>query len=319
MTALIGYRNVLANSIREFFAKSDYLEIETPILVNTPGTEVHLDYFETTWVDSARRSHRLFLRSSPEIALKKQLSKQRPKIFELARCFRNHGEHSDWHRPEFTMLEWYEVNASFDGFMAQTEELINYCYDGLSNSVNDRDLLKPPKTFEKISVYEAFRDFANLKLLDNDYDLAQKAKESGCQSIKLHDDFETAFFKVLFDKVEPALANLGFCFLYDYPPSMAALAKIQNGRAKRFELYINGVEVCNAFFEEMNAHENYLRLLQANINRLGIGKPDIPVDSNFLDSLKSEKKSACGNALGFERLLALLLRCKTIADVSAGV
>ena len=307
MTALVQ-RQKLKAALREFFADLDYQEVETPLLVPMPGTEVHLGYFKTQWVDHSLKSHRLYLRSSPELHLKKLLSQGMERIFEFALCFRNEGEYSSWHRPEFTMLEWYQKGVSFAGFMQQTEDLIRHCQQSLNSS------LPLPQSFHKVTVAEAFANWVGFELVDNDPELAKKAIDKGCQSVRDDDDFETAFFKILLDHVEPELTKLGAVFFYDYPASQAALAEVEVGVAKRFELYLNGVELCNAFLELSDWQSNLSRLQQANQRRQQLNK-DVPeIDEEFIESMKSPIGLCCGNALGFDRLLALLMGFENMAS-----
>ena len=166
-------------------------------MVRAPGTEQHLDYFETSWKDIHSKDHTLFLRSSPEIHLKRVMSRGIDKVFHLAKCFRNFGELSDWHHPEFMMLEWYEASCGYEDFMEQTIELVR----GAFGLFGKREL----KEVEKISVFEAFEKFVGIELVDEDKDLAKKARAMGNLSCREDDDFETAFFKLMLDYVEPAL------------------------------------------------------------------------------------------------------------------
>src|SRR5690606_39035699 len=124
------------------------------------------------------------------------------RVFQLAKCFRNQGEIGPWHHPEFTMLEWYEVDLGFDAAMAQTETLVQTVAAALPSAK------KLPGAFKRISVKEAFLQFAKIELNDNDPGLAGAARNQGVLSVRADDDFETAFFKVLLEKVEPALARM---------------------------------------------------------------------------------------------------------------
>ena len=115
--------------------------------------------------------------------------------------------------------------------------------------------------------------------------------------------------------MEPALSRLQAVTLYDYPASQAALAKIENGAAKRFEFYINGIELCNAFLEELNPEENKKRILEANKKRRILNLKVPPVDYEFIDALNYKSYETCGNALGLDRWLALLLEKQAISDI----
>jgi lysyl-tRNA synthetase class 2 len=292
-------------SIETFFAKRDYLPVDTPILVKAPGTEVHLDYFATNWLDYQNRQHQLYLRSSPEIHLKQALATGIPRLYHLGKCFRNGGECSPWHHPEFTMLEWYESGITFEAFMDQTELLIQTVHQDLRARYPELIRNELP-SITRLSVTEAFHRFAGLALIDQDAQLGTKAKAAGLVSPQPEDDFATAFFKVLIEKIEPELKNQGGVFLYDYPPSQAALALINHGQAKRFELYLDGIEMCNAFEELIDPTENRQRLEVSNQARQQTGRKPIPPDEDFLAALGRGLPKCCGNALGFDRLLSYL-------------
>ncbi|MBP6218279.1 MAG: EF-P lysine aminoacylase GenX [Oligoflexales bacterium] len=299
-------RNALTRSFRCFFEERSYEEIVTPIVVHCPGTETYLDYFETHWLDQRKNKHSMWLRSSPELHMKKALAFGLPAIFQLAPCFRNGGELGPWHNPEFTMLEWYKVGLSFHEMIQETQDLLHYSF----NAMKDYGLKTPlvlPSKFDLITVTEAFKEFADLDLWDGDSEFAKKARGKGFLSVREDDDFETAYFKVLIDAVEPALTKLGACVLYDYPPSQAALARMENGAAKRFEIYIRGIELCNGFDELLHVEENRKRVQETNEKRRLLGKAVTGEDESFYEALSKGIPPCSGNALGFDRWLCILL------------
>ncbi|NRA66604.1 MAG: hypothetical protein HRU19_19100 [Pseudobacteriovorax sp.] len=306
-------RNTLKKAMRDFFEKRGYTEVETPILVRTPGTETYLDYFSTEWADHQERQHTRYLRSSPELHLKQYLGQGFDKIFELAPCFRNGGEYSEWHNPEFMMLEYYETDISFESFITLTWDLIRHCQSALANE--GLSVIHLQDDLKKFKVADVFAEATGIELIDQDPLLAQKAVEKGYPSCKLSDDFETTFFKLMLDYVEPLLAKYQSSVIFDYPKSQSALAKVQNGLAKRFEFYLLGHELCNGFDELVDANENQQRYSITQKLRKDIGKTDIPHDPYFIDSLRDGIPESCGNALGFDRLLAILLGKNSIEDV----
>jgi len=297
----------LKKAIRLFFENLKYLEVDTPQAVIMPGTEVYLDYFETSWVDHKRNKHPLWLRSSPEIHMKKILANDCDRIFQIARCYRNTGELSDWHHPEFDLLEWYQKNITFENFIEQTSSLLRTTLEIMRTRLPGKVPFHLPPIIEKMTVKEAFYEIAHIDLVDGDIELAQKAREKGVISVGKQDDFETAYFKTLLEKIEPRFAEMGTVALYDYPPSQAALAKIENGVAKRFEFYVNGVELCNAFLEELDPSVNEKRIIETNKKRRILGRKIPLIDREFLKALSSKSYSTCGNALGFDRWLAIIL------------
>ena len=299
----------MKSAVREFFNLRDYLEVDSPIAVICPGTEVHLRYFQTSWRDYDCKEHPLFLRSSPELHMKQLLAEGAPRIFQIAPCFRNGGEHADWHRPEFTMLEWYEAGLSFKGLVDQTEDLLRHTHQALKSK------LPLPKRLTRVTVAEAFKEWIGIDLIDQDHDLARKGTAAGAFSLRDEDDFETAFFKLLIECIEPALENLGGAVLYDYPASQAALATVRDGVAKRFEIYIGRVELCNGFEELLSAEANQQRIRDSNQRRHELGSEVPGEDQGFYEALEKGIPPCSGNALGFDRWLALLSGASNLNEI----
>ena len=310
---ILQARHHLASAIHDFFRSRGYISLDTPILVRAPGTEVHLDYFSTAWRNFGGETHPLYLRSSPELHLKRALCQGMDRIYQLAKCFRNGGELTPWHHPEFTMLEWYQAGISYEDFMSMTEDLVKFALEQMSH--HTQCPLSLPKTIERISVFEAFERFAGIPLIDLDVDLAAKAIARGNLSVRAEDDFETVYFKLLIDVIEPALASRTAVFFYDFPPSQAALSRVVNGAAKRFELYVHGVELCNAFWELLGSAENRARFDESSQKRAMLGKETFACDEDFIADLAVGLPDCCGNALGFDRLLALILGEQDISRV----
>ena len=312
----------LKEVLRGFFCSHQYLEVETPVIVTAPGTEIHLNYFATTWQDHQAQAHTMYLRSSPELHLKQLLApppeltpelsqigspplpQQPQRLFQFATCFRNSGELSPWHHPEFTMLEYYQPGITLDAFIDLTTDLSQL----VSEQVRHPSLpSRLPKHFERWTVRDAFKAFANLDLIDGDPDLARKALAQGILSITGEEDFETAFFKIIIDRLEPAFERIGGVVLYDYPPSQAALAKVEDGWAKRFECYAGRVELCNGFNELTDYDVNRQRWRDGKAQRKKLGKPEIAEDEDYFRAVAQGIPACCGNAMGFERLLALAM------------
>jgi len=306
-------RAVLRRTIRDFFDSNEFTEVETPCLVRTPGTEVYLNYFESGW-ESLRGEHELlYLRSSPELHMKQAIAAGCRKIYQLGPCFRNKGELGAWHHPEFTMLEWYHCGVTYEDFMAETADLLRAVTKSIS--LLGHRSLAIPNHIPMFTIADAFKKFSGIVLVDLDPDLAGQAKKAGVVSIRGDEDFDTAFFKILLEKIEPALAQFPVSILCDYPPSQAALATISGGVAKRFEFFLNGIELSNAFLELSGRANNEARIRESSEKRKSAGLPPVPDDSDFLDAMDSGFPSCAGNALGFERLLALLLGDAGISDV----
>ena len=308
-------RSVAKAACRRFFETAGYLEVDTPVLVPSPGCEAHMGYFQSCWKNLEGHSHPVYLRSSPEMQMKQVLSPSLPRIFQIGPSFRNGGEYTPWHHPEFLMLEWYEVALTLEGLMKQTETLIRRVAATLAPLQTDggsvpqpTDSLIPSAAFQRFSVYELFEELTGIVLVDEDAGLARKARSKGLESIRSDDDFETAFTKILIDLIEPRLAREKTCILYDYPPSQAALARVVDGRALRFETYIDGIEISNGFDELCDGKENLRRLSETNQKRLQNGREALPIDRDFINAIGNGLPQCCGNALGLERLIAVLLR-----------
>lgn len=303
-------RNHLRRSVREYFDRRGYCEVDTPLAVLCPGTETHLRYFKTEWVNYKNQSHTLYLRSSPEIHMKQLLAKDLPKIYQIAPCFRNFGENSEWHHPEFSMLEWYEASLSFESFMLQIEEFLNetslMMREHLDQLGLDSSFSQKRISLARISVYEAFKDFVGIELVDQDPELGRKGINAGLLSPKINDDFETAFFKILIERIEPNFERIGPLFFYDYPPSQAALSLVRGGKAKRVEVYFGRVELSNGFEELVDSKCAEHRYDEAQKQRLALGYESPELDMAFLKALEETFLPSCGNALGFDRWLALL-------------
>ncbi|MCX6129278.1 MAG: hypothetical protein NTX25_09485 [Proteobacteria bacterium] len=305
LLATLRARQTAQMAIHKFFQDRDYLSVDTPIAVMSPGTEVHLQYFASEWQNFRDETQQLYLRSSPELHLKQALGLGLPRVYHLAKCFRNHGELADWHHPEFTMLEFYQTGINLYEFMELTAQLVFF----IAKSLQEQgfSVTMPEQKPECITVYEAFERWAGIELVDGDKDLAAKGLRKGFLSLNASDDFETAYFKILLDVIEPRLKELSAAFLYDYPPSQCALARVVDQRSQRFELYLNGIEVCNAFDELLDSKANRQRIKASNEQRQRLGYISLPEDEDFFTSLEQPIAPTCGNALGFDRVLALLL------------
>jgi len=295
---LLRLRAAVLRAVRNFFEARDYLEVQTPIAVPSPGTEVHLDAFEIGEGSSAQ-----FLITSPEYHMKRLLSGGLERVFQVTTCFRRH-ERGSLHEPEFTMLEWYQAHGTYASLMQETEELVTFvCRQVLGRTWIDVegsriDLAAP---WQRMSVCDAFQAHA-------DADALQLAER------------EETFFRVLVDQVEPHLGRDKPCFLYDYPARMAALARLKPSNvalAERFEAYVAGIELCNGYVELTDSEEQRQRCLHDLQRRRAINKPLYPLDERFLAALEHGIPPCIGNALGFDRLVMLLAGADNIQDVMA--
>ena len=299
----------LINLIRTFFNQRGFFELETPLLVPSPGMEVHLHGFRTEYVDHAGQLSIHYLPTSPEFAIKKALGAGFEKVFEIARVFRNHGESGPLHHPEFNMLEWYRP-GTYQDIMLDTEALLDHIskyFDAIPNRESDYWV----KSVKRTSIQTCFKTYAGMDLKSGIGALDQwrcQARKALGEQVPEDDTFEDIFFRVWLKLIEPRLGQSRPEIVYDYPASMAALAKLKDPDriwAERFELYIKGIEIGNAFSELTDPEEQQHRFDAANRERQTLGYALHPVDGEFIDAVGRMKASG-GIAIGVERLLMVL-------------
>jgi len=328
--------------MREWFRAQDFLEVETPLMVKHPGMEPHLNLFTTEFIsEDGKMRDKRFLHTSPEYSMKKLLGADFENIFQITKVFRNGeignadfrgcsggdatganycvqplGENESRHNPEFTMVEWYRGNSGYEAIMDDCESMINFIIDGLGEI--DNGLSKSDQKWERLSIKEAFNRYADMNLDElRDLDSLRAAVEQKNYTLTTAYSWDDLFFLVLLNEIEPKLGFDRPVFLYDYPASQAALARkceSDTFYAERFELYINGVELCNAFGELVDPVEQRLRLEEEQALRNELGKEPYEIDEAFLEALETMPPSG-GNALGIDRLVMVLLGKKSIEEV----
>ena len=321
------FRNEIQKEIRIFFEKKGVVEVNTPILQESPGMELHLKAFSTTWENpSTKKKKNFYLHSSPEFAMKRLLSMGSGDIFQFARSFRNEL-FSPTHHPEFTLLEWYRLSMSYEDLMEEAIDCIRACAKiSPSQSLSWMGRRSNPfQEWEKISVVEAFRKYAGIDLRSSLEDgqnpsrtlLAMEAKNIGIDCEET-DSWEDIFFRIFLNKVEKNLGHGVPCILYQYPACMAALSKIdeKDSRfARRFEIYISGLELANAFEELQDPKEQRMRFLKTMQQKETLYKFSYPMDKHLLEALELGLPACSGIALGFDRLMMLLTGSNTIEEV----
>ncbi|MCL2724028.1 MAG: EF-P lysine aminoacylase EpmA [Polyangiaceae bacterium] len=309
MKLLVQRARILAET-RAFFASRDYLEVETPLAVPCPGLDLHLDAFQVvptgvaaTEGASATAFESRFLATSPEYQMKRLLAEGHGRIFQITHAFRA-GEDGERHNPEFTILEFYRPHAGVEGIMRDTEQLVARVTGGFVEIGRRRIDVRPP--FARITVLEAFERWAKTKPEE---------------TLRLAEHDEERFFRLLIEDVEPRLAELDRAvFVTEYPATQASLARRKPGVprvAERFELYVAGVELCNGFGELTDEREQRARFERDQIERRRHKKAVYPIDERFLDALARGMPESAGNAIGFDRLVALVCGTTRIGDVMA--
>jgi lysyl-tRNA synthetase class 2 len=293
-------RALLGQGTRAFFTARGYTEVETPYAVTAPGEEVHLRAFATSREHPDGSREPLWLHTSPEFAMKRLLVAGAGPIFQLAKVWRN-GEGSALHAPEFTMLEWYSPGSDMAGLMDLTERFLRAV---LPPVVTCRGVRTDLSRFERLTVAEAFSRHVGADVLATEDDAPALAAASGAR-LRAGETWEDLFFRLLLERVEPRLGRDTPTFLTHWPASQAALARRDPADprvAERFELFVCGIELANAFVELTDAAEQRTRFAADRARRHDIGGADWPLDEDFLAALVHGMPEAAGIALGFDRL-----------------
>jgi len=303
----------LTQATRAFFAARHYTEVETPFAVPAPGEEVHIATFRTERTNTAGARTPLWLHTSPEFAMKRLLVAGAGPIFQLARVWRN-GEGSDTHAAEFTMLEWYAPGATFNELMDETEAFLRAV---LPPIVTCRGITTSLAAFERLTMQEAFARYAGADLLGTAGDAAALAAQSGAR-LRPGEDWEDLFFRLLLERIEPQIGRDHPTFLTHWPAAQAALARRDPAdprAALRFELFLCGMELANAFEELTDAAEQRARFTVDRARRHALYGEDWPMDEDFLAALAHGMPQACGAALGFDRLAMIAAGASRIDQV----
>jgi lysyl-tRNA synthetase class 2 len=311
---LLRRRALLTQATRAFFGARGYVEVETPYAVPAPGEEVHLRAFRTRQQFPRGGGRDLWLHTSPEFAMKKLLAGGAGACFQLARVWRN-GEGSALHSPEFTMLEWYRPGATLADLMDETELFLRAV---LPPVVACRGVATDLTAFERVSVAEAFRRHAGVDLLALGEDAAALADAAGVV-LRPGEKWEDLFFRLLGTRVEPYLGRDRPTFLTHWPAAQAALARRDPADprvALRFELFVCGMELANAFEELTDPVEQRARFLADRDRRRAVqGDAGWELDEDFLAALDHGLPACSGIALGFDRLAMIASGAPDIASV----
>ena len=325
-------RAAIAAAVRRWFAEAGFFEVDTPALQVSPGLEPHLQAFETELRDVHPDDRvRRYLHTSPEFAMKKLLAAGVPRLFQLAHVFRN-GERSATHHPEFTMLEWYRAGAGYQDLIADCRSLLQAALSAARTVLPDRVALSwagrsadPFADWPVLSVAEAFDRFTGIDLLatapdPHAPDLARLADAARALGIAARpgDRWEDLYFRIFLDRIEPELGLGAPAVLTDYPVSMAALARPKPGDprlAERFEVYVAGLELANAFGELTDPAEQRARFAADIALKQRLYGHAYPLDEDFLAALEHGLPESAGIALGFDRLVMLATGAAHIEQV----
>ena len=308
---LLRLRAQLLQKIRQFFTERDVLEVETPLICRTIGTDPNLDFF-TTQYHCSPEIKSLFLQTSPEFAMKRLLAAGSGSIYQICKAFRN-GESGRYHNPEFTLLEWYRVGFNLPQLMDEAEELITALFE-------ENMALQPA---QRISYQALFLQVTGLNPLLFSY----KEYASYAQNNRLIDaealcgqDHASWLDFIFSQQIQPNLAQNTLWLVTGYPACLPSLARINADNplvVDRVELFINGVELGNGYHELNDAKEQASRFDKEIAARQAANLPVANKDERLLAALEAGLPSCSGIAIGLDRILMLLSNSPAIDGVLA--
>jgi lysyl-tRNA synthetase class 2 len=296
--------------LRAFFAERGLLEVETPVLSRAAVTDPALASLSTIWAGSAgAQGERLYLQTSPELPMKRLLAAGSGPIYQVCKVFRD-GERGRRHHPEFSLLEWYRPGWTLEALIDEVAALVRWLLE------------RPALEVESIRYRDLFRERLRVDPWQAEVSALQAAGQaaglSGCDGLELDRD---GWLDLLMSRyLEPELGRDRLTFVREYPPSQAALARVQSGPppvAARFELYLDGMELANGFDELTDAGEQRMRFAADLDARRAAGLPQSPLDEAFLAALESGLPPSAGVALGLDRLLMCAIGAEQIDTVLA--
>jgi lysyl-tRNA synthetase class 2 len=307
--ARLRLRAELLARVRGHFASTAALEVETPALVRAAVTDVHLESLRVS-DDAAAGRTAGYLQTSPEYAMKRLLCSGAPDIFQVCKVFRA-GERGGRHNPEFTMIEWYRLGIDHHGLMLDVEALVRCALSGLQ-------MLAPS---EHLSYREAFgRRLGVDPLHDPVPRIVAAMAEAGLslpESMRDAPDRDDVLDLAMGTVVAESFAGDRLTFLYDFPASQAALARVRGPVASRFEAFYGPLELANGFHELGAVSEQRARFDADLATRRRRGQPVRPADELFLAALAAGLPECTGVALGFDRLAMVAAGTRNIDDVIA--
>jgi len=319
---LLVARARILREVRTFFDERGFLEVETPRLVVSPGLEPHLHAFRVE--GPARR----YLPTSPELHLKRLLADGYERIYELGRVFRAE-ERGQYHLPEFTLLEWYRTGSGLSALMDDCEGLLRRvaavaAQPTGATTVRVRDMVFGDP-FERLTYREAVRRHAAIDLAEFPPAAGTAPLRAAIEGLGIHtagdDDWDTLVTRLFIHRVESHLGHVRPCFVTDFPASQAALARVRPDPgwpvAERFELYLAGIELANAFCELTDAVEQRRRFVAWQGERRRLGREVYPIDEAFMAALAAGLPESAGIALGVDRLVMLVTGAPDVGSVVA--
>lgn len=293
--SIVEDRALMLEKVRLFFKERGILEVDTPILSKFPSLNTHIALMQTEITDSIKG----YLHSSPEYGMKKLLCKIKKNIYQLCHVFRQ-NELGSFHRPEFTMIEWYLLDKSLQELIEQTLDLIH--------------LFIPLKGYERKTYKEIFEDTFSINPFD--LSISKLLQLTSSYGFDAADKEEALTF--LWDVAEKKLGQTMPCIVVDFPASPSQLAKthLHNDYeySLRFEIYYQGIELANGYDELLDPHEHRKRFETVRLEKEALGQASLPIDESLLSLLKSGLPNCVGVAVGFDRLMMLRHNTKNIEN-----
>lgn len=304
---ILKQRAKIIKSIRDFFYSRGIMEVETPLICHTSVTDPFIQSIPALFqAQGSEREIRYYLQTSPEYAMKRLLAAGSGPIFQTCKAFRQ-GEVGRHHNPEFTMIEWYRPGFNHHDLMNETDELLQL-------------VLNKPAA-ERKSYAEIFHEYLNIDPHTADvFTLKNCAQEKNISVAGEIDDVDTWLQLLMSEYIELRIGQEKPCFIYDFPESQAALARVQPGSprvASRFEVYYRGMELANGFHELLDADEQKKRFENNNVIRKELGLNEMLIDEFLLSALAHGMPDCSGIALGIDRLVMLATQSEKISDVLA--
>jgi lysyl-tRNA synthetase class 2 len=301
--ATLEVRASMLRAARDYFAATRALEVETPTISSSAVTDVHI-----ASVPALPFGHRYYLHTSPEYAMKRLLAAGCGDIWQICRVYRD-GESGRWHNPEFTLIEWYRVGVDHHSLMSDVERLISA-------------MLPPSRHFdsaERLTYREAMQLHGGIDAFDDPTAVLIARLESANIEVPraVRADRDACLDLIMSTLVGPQLGRERLTFIYDYPASQAALARVHGHIASRFEAYLDGLELANGFHELGVAGEQRARFAADLEERAKRKLPSVPMDERFLASLEHGLPECSGVALGFDRLVMCAIGAKHIDEALA--
>ena len=302
----LRYQFELIQLIRNFFTEQGFLDVLTPPAVENPGMEVHIHPFQLHSVINNKLLPK-YLHTSPEFCLKQLLATPDEKIdnvFSIAYCFRDEPD-SPIHRSQFIMLEWYRKHERYEKIMTDVEQLIKAC---LASRLPVKENLKNQKLVKK-TMQQLFQEILEIDILDY-LDVASikelLKKYPDVPVPKVECEWDDYFFLLYLNKIEPVIAKIPLLMVYEFPAPLSALSTLKANDPRvceRFEVYVNGVELCNCFNELTDPVEQKIRFKEQHFLKKKLYHYELPEPKQFYTALEKGLPPSAGVALGVERLL----------------